>query len=296
MDRATFLASTGATLAATGFPPLPDVPGGKTFIVPFATAPYPHPSRANGHVYDGTLYDAATHYSDASAGIFVPDGWHPEGGAVDLVVHFYGWRHNVASTFAIYRLREQLVASKRNAILVVPSGPVDAPDSGDGKLENDENGFAHFVNDVCAWLQRSNISPVATPGKIVLSAHSGGYGGAGGVLTRGGMNAAISDVLLFDAAYAYYDAFGAWAQGANKHLLSIFTPTGGTMTGNVTLMGMLQASTPNIYVWRSQDLEPSRLQTRDATFILTADVAHDDVLTHDSWYGLFLQTTALGAL
>jgi hypothetical protein len=39
-----------------------------------------------------------------------------------------------------------------------------------------------------------------------------------------------------------------------------------------------------------------RLRTRDATFVLTTDVAHDDLLTHDSWYSLFLQSTALDTI
>lgn len=294
MDRADFLASTVAAIAATALPQPQQVAGGKTFIVPFASAPYPHSSRANGHTYQGKLYDAATHYSDASVGIFVPDGWHPQNGAIDVIVHFYGWNHDVKSALSIYHLREQLVASKCNAILIVPSGPADAPDSGDGKLELDDNGFARFITDVCAWLQRSGISPVNTPGRIVLSAHSGGYGGAGGVLTRGGMNAQITDVLLFDSAYGYYDAFAAWARGANNHFLSIFTND--TITGNVALMGMLQAQNPNLYVWLAKDLTQERLHTRDATFILTTDVLHDDLLTHASWYATFLQATALAQL
>ncbi len=294
MDRADFLASTAAAIAAAALPQPQQVTGGKTFIVPFASAPYPHASRANGHTYQGKLYDAAKHYSDANVGIFVPDGWHPESGAIDAIVHFYGWNHDVASTLSIYHLREQLIASKRNAILIVPSGPADAPDSGDGKLELDDNGFARFITDLCAWLQRSGISPVNVPGRIVLTAHSGGYGGAGGVLTRGGMNARVTDVVLFDAAYGYYDAFAGWARGADKHFLSIFTND--TITGNVSLMGMLQTQTPNMYVWLAKDITPERLDSRNATFILTTDVRHDDLLTHDSWYATFLQTTALQSL
>ncbi len=291
MDRAEFLASTVAAIAATALQPPQQVAGGRTFIVPFASGPFPHASRANGHTYQGKLYDAATHYSDARVAIFVPDRWHPENGAIDAIVHFYGWNHDVASALSIYHLREQLVASQRNAILIVPSGPANAPDSGDGKLELDENGFARFMTDVCAWLQRSGVSPVNTPGRIVLTAHSGGYGGAGGVLTRGGMNGQITDVVLFDSAYGYFDAFAAWARTGNNHLLTIFTND--TIAGNVTLMGMLQMQTPNIYVWLAKDITQERLRTRDATFILTTDVLHDDLLTHDSWYASFLQTTAL---
>lgn len=281
-------------MAAATLPQTSQVAGGKTFVVPFNSAPYPHASRAKGHTYQGTLYDAATHYSNSNVGIFVPDGWHPENGAIDAIVHFYGWRHDVEKTFATYRVREQLVQSKRNAILIVPEGPTNAPDSGDGKLELDDNGFARFMDDVSGWLVQQQISPVKNVGRIVLTAHSGGYGGAGGVLTRGGMNDRITDVVLFDSAYGYYDAFAGWARQSTKRLLSIFTED--TITGNVTLMGMLQTPSPNSFVWLAKDLTPERLNTRNSTFVLTTDVAHDDLLTHDSWYALFLQSTALGSL
>lgn len=262
--------------------------------MPFASAPYPHPSRAQGHIYQGKLYDAATHYSNSDAGIFIPDGWHTQNDAIDFIIHFYGWNHDIPKTFATYRLREQLVASKRNAILVVPEGPTNAPDSGDGKLELDADGFKRFISDVAGWLQRSNLSPTDRVGRIVLTAHSGGYGGAGGVLMRGGMNDAITDVVLFDAAYGYFDAFADWARTQQHHLLSIFTDD--TSTGNAALMGKLQASVPNLYVWLAEDMTLARLTTRAPTFVLTTSVAHDELPQKYEWYSLFLRTTALGAL
>ncbi len=284
-----------AAIAATGaLPGTLQIAGGKTFIVPFASAPYPHASRAQGHVYQNKLYDAATHYSNSNVAIFVPDGWQPNSGTIDAVVHFYGWNHDIRATLQTYDLREQLLASKRNAILIVPEGPTFAPDSGDGKLELDDNGFARFMADVCTWLKNSGVSNTNRPGRIVLTAHSGGYGGAGGVLTRGGMNERITDVILFDAAYGYYDAFASWARQPNHHLLSIFTDD--TSTGNSALMGKLQAATPNLFVWLAEDMTLQRLQTRQPTFVLTTSVAHDDLLQKFSWYSLFLQATSLAEI
>lgn len=282
---------TGAVAVTGALPAALQIAGGKTYIVPFGSAPYPHVSRANGHVYQNKLYDAATHYSNSDVAIFVPDGWRPSAGGIDAIVHFYGWNHDIRATLQTYRLREQLVASKRNAILIVPEGPTNAPDSGDGKLELDDNGFARFMADVCRWLKTTGVSNVDRPGRIVLTAHSGGYGGAGGVLTRGGMNESITDVVLFDAAYGYYDAFASWAREPDRHLLSIFTDD--TSTGNAALMGKLQAATPNFFVWLAEEMTLSRLQTRQSTFVLTTSVAHDDLLQKFSWYSLFLQATAL---
>lgn len=292
VNRADFLSGSAAVLAAAAAPAnVEQVAGGRTFVVPFASAPYPHASRAQGHTYQGKLFDAAQHYSSSDVGIFVPDGFRPRNGAIDLVVHFYGWKHDVAATLRTYRLREQLVQSRRNAILVVPEGPTNSPDSGFGKLELDDGGFQRFIAELSSWLQRTGISSTTRVGRIVLSAHSGGYGGAGGVLTRGGMNDAITDVMLFDSAYGYYDAFAAWARVPQHHLLSIFTDD--TSTGNTVLMGKVQAASPNLYVWLAEDMTLARLQTRTPTFVLTTSVAHDDLLQKYSWYSLFLQSTAL---
>ncbi len=244
-------------------------------------------------MYQGRLYDAATHYMNSNTGIFIPDGWQVRNGAVDFIVHFYGWNHDIAATFSTYRLREQLVASKRNAILVVPEGPTNAPDSGFGKLELDKGGFRRFMTDVAAKLKELRFSSTDNIGRVVLTAHSGGYGGAGGALTRGDMNDSVSDVLLFDAAYGYFDAFADWARVPQHHLLSLFT--GDTSTGNAALMGKLQAPTPNLYVRLADSMTLEQLQTRAPTFVLTS-VAHDDLLQKYSWYSLFLQTTALDAI
>jgi hypothetical protein len=295
MNRAHFIALAASAAGAAALPPdLGQIPSGRTFVVPFASAPYPHSSRANGHVYEKTLYTAAAHYSNSNIGIFVPNGWHPENGAIDFVVHFYGWNHDVVKTFNTYKLREQLVQSNRNAVLIVPEGPTNAPDSGDGKLELDNDGFKRFMTDVAAWLQQNGVSNVNRIGRIVLTAHSGGYGGAGGVLTRGGMNDAITDVILFDSAYGYYDAFAQWTTAAPAHhLLSVFTDD--TSTGNTALMAKVQAPKPNIYVYTGDTLTLAQLQTRAPTFILTTSIAHDDLLTARNWYALFLQSTALSA-
>ncbi len=285
MKRADFLALTGTTLL------VPSAPGGRTFLHAFGSAPYPHPSRANGHVYQGKLYDVLGHYSDAAVALYVPAGYRASQ-ATDFVVHFHGWNSDVRHVLARYRLREQLDASGRNAILVVPQGPKDAPDSGDGKLELDNGGFARFMHDVAAWLRASDAIPTDRIGRIVLTAHSGGYGGAGGVLARGGMNATISDVILFDAAYGYYDAFASWTNGSpSRHLLSVFTDD--TSTGNAALMAMVQSAQPNIFVRLGDGLTQAQLQTRAPTFVLTTTIAHDDLLTARDWYAMFLRASSL---
>ena len=108
-------------------------------LAQLTSAPFPHPSRAEGHRYNGQLFAAKEHYADSSVAIFVPKGFR-ESGKIDFIVHFHGWTNHVERVLDHYKLIEQLTASGRNAVLVVPQGPRDAPDSGGGKLE-DADGF-----------------------------------------------------------------------------------------------------------------------------------------------------------
>ncbi len=238
-----------------------------------------------------SLYDATRHYSDSTVALYVPARFRRTG-ATDFVVHFHGWNNDVRRVLPRYRLREQLDASGRNAILIVPQGPKDAPDSGDGKLELDAGGFERFMGEIAAWLRSAGVVESTAIGNIVLTAHSGGYGGAGGVLTHGEMNDAISDVVLFDAAYGYYAAFASWTLATPAHhLLSVFTDD--TSTGNTALMGMVQQPKPNLFVRLGDALTLEQLQTRLPTFVLTTAIAHDELLTAKDWYALFLRATAL---
>ncbi|MDQ2663173.1 MAG: hypothetical protein M3Y18_03970 [Candidatus Eremiobacteraeota bacterium] len=293
MNRHGFLASTTAAglLGARGLAASMTGPAsGRTIYADLpAVAPFPHPSRAQGHAYQGRLFSASASYNDSTVGIFIPPGFRPSA-ATDFVVHFHGWNNDVRGVFARYRLREQLAESGRNAILVVPQGPKDAPDSGDGKLELEPGGFARFMAAALGAV-RGTEPHAGALGSIVITAHSGGYGGAGGALARGGMADRVSDVILFDSAYGYFDAFAEWAKsGQNRRLLSMFTND--TSTGNAALMGKLQAAHPNLYILLSENMTPQNVHTRSHTFILTT-VAHDELMQKFDWYAFFLRASAL---
>src|SRR5439155_8934151 len=91
---------------------------GRLIVTQFVSAPFPHPARAEGHKYKDKLYSAKEHYSDSTVAIFIPKGFR-ESKRVDFVVHFHGWNNTVAGTLSTYKLIEQLVASGKNAVLVV---------------------------------------------------------------------------------------------------------------------------------------------------------------------------------
>jgi hypothetical protein len=306
VDSVTFLRSMKRVLAIV-FPvlvatavrcdPLPELyaPQGTLLVEHLASAPFPHPQRAHGHEYEGKLYDAAAHYSDDTVAIFIPKGFSQKG-RVDFVVHFHGWKNHVEAVLRHYQLIEQLVASRRNALLVVPQGPFDAPDSFGGKLE-DSGGFARFINEVSERLQKSPAVKLKSfaVGNIILSGHSGGYQVISSILDRGGLSGQIKEVWLFDALYARTDKFLAWWETSRGRLINIYTEHGGTKPETEQMMGMLKDRgipflTAKEAKIRADDLRHNRL------VFLYSDLAHDEVVNEHQSFEQFLATSILGEL
>ena len=292
MKEIVLLLLLSASLAWSADDAAPDLsPYGRLIVTNFITAPFPHPSRANGHRYDGTNYDTATHYSDSTVALFIPRGFQatPQ---VDLVIHFHGWRNTVAGTLQQFHLAEQLAASGRNAILIVPEGPHNAPDSAGGKLE-DPDGFQRFIAEALAVLkQRAIITQDATVGKIILSGHSGGYKVMAAILDRGGLSRQIREVWLFDALYADSEKFLAWSTNGPNRLLDIYTDHGGTLETSLAMIATLRQSGQSLLATNALSATPAGLTNRHYVF-LHSDQAHNDVVAQRKTFQLFLETSCL---
>src|SRR3990172_824006 len=121
-------------------------PLGDMILLHLSSSPFPHPLRADGHVYGGQTYPAEVHYRDSTVGVFIPRAFRKDL-PFDLVVHIHGWHNNVDSVFAQFAVAEQLVESGRNAVLVAPQGPKNAPDSFGGRLE-EKDAFKTFISEI----------------------------------------------------------------------------------------------------------------------------------------------------
>lgn len=265
---------------------------GETALHPFPHAPYPHPSRAAGHTYDGKFFDAAGHYSDSTVGIFIPAGFKADAKSVDFIVHFHGWSNNVSKVLDRYKMRQQVEASGVNAVLVVPQGPKDAQDSGDGKLELEPDAFAALLHEVAQFLYEQKKTRSTQIGRIVISAHSGGYKGASHVLQIGGLSDHVSEVLLFDAAYGDLAGFSGWQAAApRRRVISLFTDD--TASGNVELMSLIQKDGSALRIAMESELSDALLAGGMPLFIYTPELAHDETMQGRGYYARFLQWSSL---
>jgi hypothetical protein len=175
---------------------------GVTLMMELEHAPFPAPG---------------SWHRDPTVLVFVPRHHRPgPGGTIHFVVHFHGHNSSVERATTTHQLREQLFDSKQNAILVVPELAVMAPDSSAGKLET-PGAFARLLDDVLATLEsrEARIALGASapgagskPGRVCISAHSGGFHAAACAIRTGG--AAVHEVYLFDALYADTEVFRDW--------------------------------------------------------------------------------------
>ena len=283
---ATTVPSSGATLSEMY------ADRGQVIVSRFASAPFPHPDRASGHTYQGQTYSAAEHYSDNSVAIFVPKGFLASE-RVDFVVHFHGWRNHVEKVFSRYELVDQLIASGRNAVLVVPQGPYEAPDSFGGKLE-DEGGFRRFMEEVCATLQREGGRSFrhAQPGRIILSGHSGGYHVMSAIVDRGGLSDHVREVWLFDALYGQTEKLLSWFDREKGRLLNIYTDHGGTREETETLMKTLKSRGSDLLSINESEASAADIKRHRLVFLYTS-LEHDEVMQRHRTFEEFLETSCL---
>jgi hypothetical protein len=263
---------------------------GTMIVTTSAFTMFPHEKRAQGHTYEGKPYPADLHYSDRTVAIFVPKGFRA-GDATNLVFFFHGWRNNVDDAFRQFRVAEQLAASGVNAVLVLPEGPKNAPDSFGGKLE--ETGvFSSLVSDVLAALKARGLVESTTPGSVVLAGHSGAYRVMAFILARGGLTANVREVYLFDALYGQAEKFAHWIDRFPGKLIDIYTAEGGTRDQSLDFMDDLRAwDVPFVAVPESA-ATPELLRKNRLVFLDSA-LAHDDVVAKNEQLRAFLTASSL---
>jgi D-alanyl-D-alanine carboxypeptidase/D-alanyl-D-alanine-endopeptidase (penicillin-binding protein 4) len=263
---------------------------GTLIVTQFISAPFPHPDRANGRTRNGQFYSAKEHYSDSTVAMFIPKGFRATD-KIDFVVHFHGWGNTVAGTLEQFNLVQQFCDSGKNAILIIPEGPHNAPDSFGGKLE-DTNGFKVFMSEAveklrtCGALGGKDFSI----GKIILSGHSGGYHVMAGIVDRGGLP--ITEAWLYDALYGNVENFVAWQKRELGRMVNIYTDHGGTKDESEKLMGFYRTNRVSFVSLEETNSTLKDLAKSKTVFIHT-DLTHNEVIFRRGEFAQFLKTSCL---
>lgn len=202
--------------AIVGDPGLPETFWRRDPVGVYTTVALPH----------APFPDGSAPWTDASVFLAVPPG--PRGASTDTVLHLHGHRATLAAIVATHHLREQLTLSGRDALLIVPQGPVEAASGDFGRLA-DPGGHAALVADAWAVAWRDGVVDWPVPDQHALTAHSGGYLATAAILRGGGLP--VSATHLFDAMYGERATFVGFALDGGV-LRSDYTTSGGTVTQN----------------------------------------------------------------
>ena len=248
-------------------------PLGLTFHLELKSAPFP---------------TSASSYQDASVFVFVPAHYRADRGGLAALVHFHGHNTSAERALSAHQLREQLVDSKQNAVLVVPQGPLFAADSSAGKLEA-PGGLKALLEEVALVLSSKEAMDELGPAKILrgtgigrvcLSGHSGGYHAVASCLKQGGVS--VSEAYLFDALYAEAEVFKAWMlagrlAGMPKRKLVSMATAGAPLANTEALMADLAKAGLRCVVEKKEgSISREDLVRADAVF-LQSPLTHQDV-------------------
>ncbi len=266
-------------------------PAGTATIVRISSShtAFPDTGRANGHTYDGKLYDAAMHYSDSSVLIVVPPDFRKQK-ELSIVFWFHGWFNNIDSCNTFFQIAGQFLQANKNAILVLAETSKNAPDSYGGKLEQ-ANMFANLVEDIMKALkERKIIRENCRPGNITLAGHSGAYRVIAYILQNGGLP--VSDVLLFDALYSQVDKFTQWIEAGKQHRFVHWYTNhgGGTDEVSVDMMNGLKEKKIPFVLLEEKDANRSILQSNRIVFVHSLR-EHNEVINQPDNFMLLLQSS-----
>jgi hypothetical protein len=247
----------------------------------FSHTAFPDIERHAGHTYQNQFYSSIDHYSDSTVLIFIPS-YFKKSDSTDLIFHFHGWFNNIDSVPTQFLLTEQLYQSGKNAILIIPQGPKNAPDSYGGKLEK-ELVFKNLVTEIMIFLVEESIIPSTHIRNTILSGHSGAYRVMAHILQHGGMPSKIKEVWLFDGLYSEENKFLSWIQSSNGYFTNIYTKDGGTYSLSKQFESMLnKAEIPVVYGNNgiNRELLNSNLRVRN----IYSPLGHNEIMHKDEQF------------
>jgi len=253
-------------------------------------AAFPHPDRKKGYDFKEHHFDFQEHYKDSSVGVFIPKNYKSKN-KINFVVHFHGWYNHIDSVLSTFQIIEQFAKSKVNAVLIIPQGAKNVPDSFGGKLE-EKGGFQRFIDEILGGLNQRNINMPDSIGRIVLSGHSGAYRLISYILLRGGLLPKIDEVYLFDAFYGHTEKYTYWLDNNEVRLINIFTKKGGTLEQSQRLIEDLQGWGIEYSLIRNDNFAPDDLQQNKIIFI-ESDLGHNQVIHANQQFYKFLSSSRL---
>ncbi|MGE0787164.1 MAG: hypothetical protein AB7S26_15945 [Sandaracinaceae bacterium] len=130
-----------------------------------------------------------------------------------------------------------------NALFIIPQLAYEVRDGSAGRLL-EPGHFRVLLDQILDGARRAHPFD-GTLARVTLLAHSAGYESALAVLSRGGVERELRDVVLFDALYRGHQPFGEWALGApERRLVSLHTGNGRPVRQCELLVALVRRGMP----------------------------------------------------
>ena len=130
----------------------------------------------------------------SDARLFLPDGWRPREGVVDLVVHLHGAAGVTEPALATAGWDAALVTFNRKGLSAAYSGPF-----------SDPSLFPRLIDEALAAVARAHPGGPYRPGRVVLSSFSAGFGGVREILKTPSSFDRVDAIVLADSLYCGYE-------------------------------------------------------------------------------------------
>ncbi|MFC1478554.1 hypothetical protein ACFL57_03760 [Candidatus Margulisiibacteriota bacterium] len=195
---------------------------------------FPHPLRKDGHICANKYYPQDVHYQDRSFAFFIPPAFDISN-KFHFLIYLHGRDNNVNDVLNRDKLVQQITASGKNIILIIPALAKNAKDPFGGWLE-EPNGFTKMLSEIKISLAAMlNIDITAlNRGRIIIAAYDGGQSPLSGILMHGGER--IDQVYLFDGLSKGNERLLFWQERyPNSKLVVLYTDNSKTARKAETL-------------------------------------------------------------
>lgn len=263
--------------------------GGRTWLVPLETAPFPYAGvvggtdtpfldrqdggrRGHTSPRGGVYWEEAT-YRDSRVLFSVSP--HYRGGDGARIVLFLHGNQAVLGRDVCGRqgVPRQLAASGLNAVMIAPQLAADALDSSAGKFW-EPGGLGRFMDEAGRHLAQNGYGGLeAAP--IVIVAYSGGYLPAVFGLEVGRVASRVEGLVLLDALFGEVDRYARVVAANSRHMFFVSAYSASSRESNTALRRMLQAQG----IDAGEGL-PGTLRPRSAAFISAPpEATHNEFMT-----------------
>lgn len=227
-------------------------------------------------------------FNDNSCLVYVPKHfdknkiWH-------FMLWFHGWNNNIQSTIEQFKLREQIILSGANVILIMPEGVKNGNDSYCGNWEQ-ANYFNYFMEDVKLKLKSEKIvDNITANNQLIISGHSGASRALVRVMDFS--STTIKSILMFDAIYSHEsNIIKCFKKFPSCKLINLHTAREACTTSTKNLIQLLQKEKINYLQKQDTGVTDAELKS-NRILCLSSNLSHNDVPVSYNYLSRFLKAS-----